>query len=164
MVALGSKYGKIYVYEHEMESKCVHITAILAHHSSAVHSVLFHEDKIISCSDDMTIGLVTVCSDGALVLTKILQGHVSRVKTIVAEKDKILSGSDDRTVKLWTTDSGKIRVFFEKLIRMSRSRDTKRIFSSVFLSKNQSFSEIHSKYSKNSFKKLCILTCFFQFS
>ena len=84
----------------------VPITAILAHHSSTIHSILFHENKIISCSDDMTIGLVTMLPDGALVLSKILQGHVSRVKTLAAQYDKIISGSDDRTVKLWTSDPG----------------------------------------------------------
>ena len=54
----------------------------------------------------MTIGLVTMLPDGALVLSKILQGHVSRVKTLAAQYDKIISGSDDRTVKLWTSDPG----------------------------------------------------------
>ena len=54
----------------------------------------------------MTIGLVTILSDGALVLSKLLQGHVSRVKTLAAQYDKIISGSDDRTVKLWTSDPG----------------------------------------------------------
>jgi len=104
LVAMGSKYGKIYVYENIFESNMIHITAILAHHSSVVHSILFHGNQIISCSDDMTIGLVTMLSDGALVLSKLLQGHVSRVKTLAAQYDKIISGSDDRTAKLWTSD------------------------------------------------------------
>ena len=104
---MGSKYGKIYVYENAPESNVVHITAILAHHSTIVHSIIFHSNQIISCSEDMTIGLVTMLSDGALVLSKVLQGHVSRVKTLAAQYDKIISGSDDRTVKLWTSNPGK---------------------------------------------------------
>ena len=106
MVAIGSKYGKIYVYENACESGCVHITAILAHHSLPIHSILFHEDMIISCSEDMNVGIVTLLEDGALVLSKLLHGHVSRVKTIDAQADKILSGSDDRTIKLWSSDPG----------------------------------------------------------
>ena len=54
----------------------------------------------------MTIGLIEILPDGALILSKILQGHVSRVKTIAIQDDKILSGSDDRTVKLWSADPG----------------------------------------------------------
>ena len=107
LVALGSKFGQIYVYESVQESKCVHLTAILAHHTSQVHKIIFHQDSIISCSDDMTIGLVTILPDGALVLSKILHGHVSRVKCLYAQFDKLLSGSDDRTVKLWDFKCGK---------------------------------------------------------
>jgi len=104
---MGSKFGKIYVYENVADSTSVHITAILAHHSAAVHKILFHNDQIISCSDDMTVGLVKALPDGALLLTKILQGHVSRIRAIDAQNDSILSGSDDRTVKLWSSNSGK---------------------------------------------------------
>ena len=101
LVALGSKFGQIYVYESVQESKCVQLTAILAHHTSLIYKIIFHNDSIISCSDDMTIGLVTILPDGALVLSKILNGHVSRVKCLYAQLDKLISGSDDRTVKLW---------------------------------------------------------------
>ena len=103
---MGSKYGKIYIYENISESNVVNITAILAHHSSTIHNILFHGNQIISCSDDMTIGLVTLLPDGALVLSKLLQGHVSRVKTLAAQYDKIISGSDDRTAKLWSSNPG----------------------------------------------------------
>ena len=107
LVALGSKFGQIYVYESVQESKCVHLTAILAHHTSLIYKIIFHKDSIISCSDDMTIGLVTILHDGALVLSKILNGHVSRVKCLYAQLDKLISGSDDRTVKLWNLNSCK---------------------------------------------------------
>lgn len=104
LVALGSKYGKIYIYEFShYDSQNITISAILAHHSSQVHNVLFNGDQIISCSDDMTIGIVTILSDSSLILTRILQGHVSRVKIIQCLDEQILSGSDDRTVKLWNS-------------------------------------------------------------
>lgn len=74
LVAIGSKFGKIYVYQSIItQSGSVHITAILAHHAATVHKILFHKDQIISCSDDMTVGIVSLLPDGALVLSKILK-------------------------------------------------------------------------------------------
>ena len=73
LVAIGSKFGKIYVYQSIINSGLVYITAILAHHTASVHKILFYKDQIISCSDDMTVGIVSLLSDGALVLSKILK-------------------------------------------------------------------------------------------
>ena len=72
-VAIGSKFGKIYIYQSIIKSGLVHITAILAHHTASVHKILFYKDQIISCSDDMTVGIVSLLPDGALVLSKILK-------------------------------------------------------------------------------------------
>ena len=89
LVALGSKYGKIYVYQNIPTTNCVRITAILAHHSSVVHKIIFYKDQIISCSDDMTIGIVDILPDGALILSKILQ--VSKGKIFLKMKKKFIS-------------------------------------------------------------------------
>ena len=137
LVALGSKYGKIYVYQNIPTTNCVRITAILAHHSSVVHKIIFYKDQIISCSDDMTIGIVDILPDGALILSKILQvskgkiflkmkkkssqnyfcfqGHVSRVKAIDIQQNRLLSGSDDRTIKLWSTAQSICFMIYRKI-------------------------------------------------
>ena len=61
----------------------------------------------MSCSDDMTVGVVTVRQDGSLMLNKLLHGHVSRVRAIHSQGHHLLSGSDDRSVKLWSLRSAK---------------------------------------------------------
>ena len=52
--------GKIHLYECSQRFKCLRLTAVLAHHSGAIHSVAFASESghIVSCSDDMTIGVV----------------------------------------------------------------------------------------------------------
>ena len=83
LVAIGSKFGKIYVYQSIItQSGSVHITAILAHHAATVHKILFHKDQIISCSDDMTVGIVSLLPDGALVLSKILKVSSDKIREI----------------------------------------------------------------------------------
>lgn len=106
LVALGSKDGRIHVYEASRDFKSLRLTAILAHHCGAIHSILFSSGRILSCSDDMTVGVVTVLSDGSLMLSKLLHGHVSRVRALDAQADRVLSGSDDRSVKLWSLAAG----------------------------------------------------------
>lgn len=104
LVALGSKDGKIHVYESSQEFKCLRLIAVLAHHSAAIHNIVFSTSRIVSCSDDMTVGVATIAADGSLTLTKLFHGHVSRVRSIDVQSDRILSGSDDRSVKLWTLE------------------------------------------------------------
>lgn len=104
LVALGSKDGKIHVYESSQEFKCLRLIAVLAHHSAAIHNIVFSASRIVSCSDDMTVGVATISADGSLTLTKLFHGHVSRVRSIDVQGDRILSGSDDRSVKLWTLE------------------------------------------------------------
>jgi len=106
LVALGTKNGKIHVYESSSEFKCLRLTAILAHHNGAIHTILFQDGRILSGSDDMSVGVVTILPDGSLMLSKLLQGHVSRVRALDCHGDRVLSGSDDRTVKLWSLNSG----------------------------------------------------------
>ena len=53
LVALGTKNGKIHVYESSSEFKCLRLTAILAHHNGAIHTILFQDGRILSGSDDM---------------------------------------------------------------------------------------------------------------
>lgn len=102
LVTLGSKDGRIHVYEASQEYKCLRLTAILAHHKQAIHKIHFTANNhIVSCSDDMTIGVVAILKDGSLLLAKLLHGHVSRVRAIDVQKNHLLSGSDDRSVKLW---------------------------------------------------------------
>ena len=77
----------------------------------------------MSCSDDMTVGVVTISNDGSLTLTKLFHGHVSRVRSIDVQGDRILSGSDDRSVKLWTLEPsspGEITVFHCLLYILTR--------------------------------------------
>ncbi len=45
LVALGSKDGRIHVYETSKELKSLRLAAILAHHSGAIHSILFQGNK-----------------------------------------------------------------------------------------------------------------------
>jgi WD40 repeat protein len=110
---MGSNGGHIHVYEILGASKELHklkLVAMLAHHSGSIHKIVFHAGHIISCSNDMTVGVVTVyLQDGSLRLSKLLHGHVSRVRTIDAEGDKVLSGSDDRSVKLWSLNQGNMQ-------------------------------------------------------
>jgi len=83
LVAIGSKFGKIYVYQSIItQSGSVHITAILAHHAATVHKILFYKDQIISCSDDMTVGIISLLPDGALVLSKILKVSSDKIREI----------------------------------------------------------------------------------
>ena len=117
LVALGDKDGQIHVYEASYDFKCLKLRTILAHHSGAIHSIQFHlatssslnvsniMGHIISCSDDMTVGVVCVLSDGSLVLAKLLHGHVGRVRSIHVQGDRVISGSDDRSVKLWNLEA-----------------------------------------------------------
>lgn len=109
LVALGSKDGKIHLYECNHQFRSLRHTAVLSHHKSAIRSIIFADSHhIVSCSDDMTIGVVSIMSNGALHLTKLLHGHVSRVKAISVQNARILSGSDDRSVKLWSLKVKKI--------------------------------------------------------
>ena len=93
LVAIGSKFGKIYVYQSIItQSGSVHITAILAHHAATVHKILFHKDQIISCSDDMTVGIVSLLPDGALVLSKILKvglRHSHPLRSVPSTRQRI---------------------------------------------------------------------------
>jgi WD40 repeat protein len=58
----------------------------------------------------MTIGVVTLLSNGSIVLSKLLHGHVSRVRSIDVQNGRILSGSDDRSLKLWMLDQRKLSI------------------------------------------------------
>ena len=121
LVALGDKDGQIHVYEASSDFKCLKLRTILAHHHGAIHNILFHSvtpplsssdnnltsnslGHILSCSDDMTVGVVCVLKDGSLLLSKLLHGHVGRVRSIYAQGYRVLSGSDDRSVKLWSLE------------------------------------------------------------
>ena len=59
-LAIHFQDGKIHLYECSQRFKCLRLTAVLAHHSGAIHSVAFASESghIVSCSDDMTIGVV----------------------------------------------------------------------------------------------------------
>jgi len=116
LIALGDKDGQIHVYEASSDFKCLKLRTILAHHGGAIHSIIFHlvtsssmvsniMGHILSCSDDMTVGVVCVLRDGSLLLSKLLHGHVGRVRSIHVQGDRVISGSDDRSVKLWNLDS-----------------------------------------------------------
>jgi len=110
LVALGSKDGQIHVYESSNEFKCLRLVTILAHHTGAIHTVIFHDGKLLSGSDDMSVGIVNITGEDSsksrLILSKLLQGHVSRVRALDCQSDKVLSGSDDRSVKLWSIETG----------------------------------------------------------
>ena len=105
-MALGSKDGKIHMYQSSTEYKCLRLIAVLAHHSGAIHTILFTKNRILSGSDDMSVGIVNILPDGSLMLSKLLQGHVSRVRALDYQADQVLSGSDDRSVKLWSLSAG----------------------------------------------------------
>ena len=71
--------GKIHLYECSQRFKCLRLTAVLAHHSGAIHSVAFASESghIVSCSDDMTIGVVryrTLQSLACFVTLRIAKG------------------------------------------------------------------------------------------
>jgi len=89
---------------------------VLAHHSQAIHRVIFSSDGssqggcsprtrtsssstaiaagacIVTCSDDMTVGVVRILPNGSLLLAKLLHGHVSRVRAIDVQAGNVLSG------------------------------------------------------------------------
>ena len=111
-MALGSKDGKIHMYQSSTEYKCLRLIAVLAHHSGAIHTILFTKNRILSGSDDMSVGIVNILPDGSLMLSKLLQGHVSRVRALDYQADQVLSGSDDRSVKLWSLSAGMWHVYF----------------------------------------------------
>ena len=48
LVALGTKDGRIHVYEASREFKCLRLAAILAHHTGAIHSILFQGKNMTS--------------------------------------------------------------------------------------------------------------------
>ena len=73
----------------------------------AIQIVIFHDGKLLSGSDDMSVGIVSITDGSTLILSKLLQGHVSRVRALDCQSDKVLSGSDDRSVKLWSIETGK---------------------------------------------------------
>jgi WD40 repeat protein len=73
----------------------------------------------LSCSDDMSVGVVSVMPDGSLMLSKLLHGHVSRVRALDSQADMVLSGSDDRSVKLWSLLPGILKIDFSSLGRVS---------------------------------------------
>ena len=76
--------------------------------TGAIHTIIFHDGKLLSGSDDMSVGVVNITEDDtkSLILSKLLQGHVSRVRALDCQSDKVLSGSDDRSVKLWSIETG----------------------------------------------------------
>lgn len=105
LVALGSKDGKIRLYECNHQFRNLKLIAVLAYHKGAVHSIKFSDTNyIVSCSDDMTLGIVSIPANGSLILSKRLHGHVSRVRSIDVQNGKVISGSDDRSVKLWSLE------------------------------------------------------------
>ena len=75
----------------------------------AIHCIQFQNGRILTASDDMSVGVVNILPDGSLMLFKMLQGHVSRVRALDCHGDRVLSGSDDRSVKLWSLSPGKFK-------------------------------------------------------
>ncbi|QQP50458.1 Uncharacterized protein FKW44_011468, partial [Caligus rogercresseyi] len=124
LVALGCRDGKIRLYESLQQFKCLRLIAILAHHIKIIHKILFFAENnaIISCSDDMTIGIANILPNGSLVLSKILHGHVSRIRAVDAQGSRAISGSDDRSVKLWNLSKpceGEEELFERPLLTMT---------------------------------------------
>ena len=80
LVALGSKDGQIHVYESSNEFKCLRLVTILAHHTGAIHTVIFHDGKLLSGSDDMSVGIVNITGEDSskskLILSKLLQAKI----------------------------------------------------------------------------------------
>ena len=80
LVALGSKDGQIHVYESSNEFKCLRLVTILAHHTGAIHTVIFHDGKLLSGSDDMSVGIVNIMGEDSskskLILSKLLQAKI----------------------------------------------------------------------------------------
>ena len=80
LVALGSKDGQIHVYESSNEFKCLRLVTVLAHHTGAIHTVIFHDGKLLSGSDDMSVGIVNITGEDSskskLILSKLLQAKI----------------------------------------------------------------------------------------
>ena len=91
-MALGSRDGRVHLYECSHHFRCLHLSAILAHHSAAVRAVVFDRHHIVTCSDDMTLGVVSILRNGSLLLSKLLHGHVSRVRAVDVQGGRVLSG------------------------------------------------------------------------
>ena len=122
------------MYQSSTEYKCLRLIAVLAHHSGAIHTILFTKNRILSGSDDMSVGIVNILPDGSLMLSKLLQGHVSRVRALDYQADQVLSGSDDRSVKLWSLSAGMciLYVFGLNTWKSARSDRTLKCCSDTF--------------------------------
>ena len=91
----------------------MHCISVVEVQTRTVTKIVITEDKIVACSQDCSIVVITIGLDGSLLLSNILQaiirnifsqfewnnfdqGHVSRVRCLSVDGDQILSGSDDR--------------------------------------------------------------------
>ena len=149
LVALGCKDGKIRLYECNHQFRCLRLSIVLTHHTGAVRSIVFSDQNhIVSCSDDMTIGVVTILPNGALQLTKLLHGHVSRVRAINVQNGRILSGSDDRSVKLWSLNSPNNNTTTSTSVIKTNGKGSPPIFPASILSRSSACTRSSSTSEK----------------
>ena len=106
LVAVGARNGKIILLESErFGKKRLKPKTVLKHHTKAIRQILFPTESnshIVTCSDDMSIGIITFSPSHSKTHCKLLHGHVSRVRAIDVQRGNVLSGSDDRSVKMWS--------------------------------------------------------------
>jgi F-box and WD-40 domain protein CDC4 len=77
---------------------------VRVHGSSVVTYLFFHQQWLITASDDHTIFVLDPLT--GTVLHK-LEGHESGIWALAANGKRLLSGSADRTLRVWNLESGK---------------------------------------------------------
>jgi WD40 repeat protein len=81
----------------------VYALRTLEGHKLRVRSLLFAEDKLISCSDDETIKIWDLETGTCL---KTLKGHEKWISSLIFAEGKLISGSADETIKIWDLETG----------------------------------------------------------
>jgi F-box and WD-40 domain protein CDC4 len=77
---------------------------VRVHGSSVATCLFFHQQWLITASDDDTIFVLD--SSTGTVLHK-LEGHTGGIWALAANGKRLLSGSTDRTLRVWNLESGK---------------------------------------------------------
>jgi WD40 repeat protein len=75
------------------------ISDSLQGHTDSVRSVVVHDGKIVSESEDKTIRVWDMATMKQI--SDLLQGHTDSVRSVAVHDGKIVSGSDYETIRVW---------------------------------------------------------------
>jgi F-box and WD-40 domain protein CDC4 len=102
-------YRRQAIMENNWWKGIAHQTSFLAHGRNVVTCLQFDDQRIVTGSDDMTMGVFDTNS-GRLIHT--LSGHEGGVWALQYVGSTLASGSTDRTLRIWDLDSGVCRHVF----------------------------------------------------